>query len=82
MAPEIASNQFIIASIGGRVTEPAYPITAHDYASDAEELERLEESLSRGPRGALAVSAISVGLLMLAWLFIYFFVFLPRGTVG
>ena len=64
------------------MTEPAYPITAHDYASDAEELERLEESQSRGPRGALAVSAISVGLLMLAWLFIYFFVFLPRGTVG
>ena len=64
------------------MTEPAYPITTHDYASDAEELERLEESLSRGPRGALAVSAISVGLLMLAWLFIYFFVFLPRGTVG
>ena len=82
MATELASNQFVIASTGGRVTEPAYPITAHDYASDAEELERLEDSLSRGPRGALAVSAISVGLLMLAWLFIYFFVFLPRGTVG
>ena len=64
------------------MTEPAYPITAHDYASDAEELERMEDSLSRGPRGALAVSAISVGLLMLAWLFIYFFVFLARGTVG
>ena len=34
------------------------------------------------PRGALAVSAISVGLLIAGWLFIYVFVFLPRGTVG
>ena len=35
-----------------------------------------------GPGGAIAVSGIAVGLLMLGWLFIYVFVFLPRGTVG
>ncbi len=64
------------------MTDSAYPETAHDYASDAEELERLEQATAGGPRGAAVVSAIAVGLLMLCWLLIYVFVFLPRGTVG
>lgn len=64
------------------MTEPAYPTTGHDYSSESEELERLEAAMSGGPRGAIAVSAIAVGLLLLGWLFIYVFVFLPRGTVG
>jgi hypothetical protein len=34
------------------------------------------------PRGALYVSAISVALLLVGWLILYFFVFIPRGTVG
>ena len=34
------------------------------------------------PSGAAVVSLIAVGLLLLGWLAIYFFVFLPRGTVG
>jgi hypothetical protein len=54
----------------------------HDSASDADELSRLEAALDVAPRGALAVSGISVGLLMVCWLIIYVFVFLPRGTVG
>ena len=64
------------------MTEPAYPVTRHDYASDAEELERLEASLEDGPKGAVAVSLIAVALLMVGWLGIYFLVFIPRGTVG
>ena len=64
------------------MTEPAYPATVHDYASDAEELERLEQAMSGGPRGAVAVSGLAVGLLMFCWLIIYVFVFLPRGTIG
>ena len=64
------------------MTEPAYSSSAHDFASDAEELERLEQALEGGPRGAIAVSVIAVGLLLLGWLGIYFLVFLPRGTVG
>ena len=64
------------------MTEPAYPTSAHDYASEGEELERLEGALSGGPRGAIIVSAIAVALLMLGWLGVYFLVFLPRGTVG
>jgi len=34
------------------------------------------------PRGALALSALTVGLLLLAWFLIYALVFLPRGMVS
>lgn len=64
------------------MTEPAYPLTRHDYSSDAEELKRVEAAMEQTPRGAVMVSAIAVGLLVLCWLAIYVFVFLPRGTVG
>ena len=64
------------------MTEPAYPTTIHDHSSDARELELLDEATRGGPRGAVLVSGIAVGLLMLGWLFVYFFIFLPRGTVG
>jgi hypothetical protein len=40
------------------------------------------ERLADVPRGALALASIAVGLLLLAWFLIYFFVFLPRGSVG
>jgi len=62
--------------------DSSYPVSRHDYASDAEELERLESALEGGPKGAVAVSLIAAGLLMVGWLGIYFLVFLPRGTVG
>jgi hypothetical protein len=61
---------------------PSYPSGLHDYGSAKEELERLEAAMDEAPRGALAVSGVAVGLLILCWLLIYFFVFLPRGTVG
>lgn len=64
------------------MAEPAYPVTRHDYADDADELERLEAAMEGGPKGAVAVSLIAVGLLMIGWLGIYFLVFIPRGTVG
>jgi len=65
-----------------RMAESSYPVGAHDYASGAEELERLAAALDEVPRGALVVSGISVGLLMIGWLGMYFLVFLPRGPVG
>jgi hypothetical protein len=34
------------------------------------------------PKGALALAGGALGLLMLAWLAVYFLVFLPRGPVG
>ena len=42
----------------------------------------LEAALREVPKGALALAGLTVGLLMLAWLLIYAFVFLPRGMVG
>lgn len=38
--------------------------------------------LQQVPRGAFALAGTAVGLLMAAWLLIYFFVFLARGPVG
>lgn len=64
------------------MVESSYPTKVHDYSTDAEELERLETSLGEAPRGALVVSAIAVGLLIVGWLGLYFLVFLPRGPVG
>jgi hypothetical protein len=62
--------------------DPSYPLTRHDYGSDAEELERLEHAAGEAPKGALVISAISVVLLMIGWFFAYLVIFLPRGTVG
>jgi hypothetical protein len=62
--------------------EPSYPPGLHDHASDAEEFQRLEDAMDSAPRGAAVVAGIAVGLLILCWLLIYTFVFLPRGTVG
>ena len=64
------------------MTEPAYPRSQHDHATDAEELARLEAAMDESPRGAILVSGIAVGLLLVCWLLIYFFIFLPRGTIG
>ena len=64
------------------MNEPAYPRSSHDYANDAQELERLETAMDAVPSGALVVSGVAVGLLMLCWLGIYIFVFLPHRTVG
>jgi hypothetical protein len=69
-------------NLGGCMVEPSYPVRVHDYQNDAEELEHLEAALDEAPRGALVVSAIAVGLLMVGWLGMYFLVFLPRGPVG
>ena len=40
------------------------------------------EALKHGPRGALVVAAISVGLLFIGWLAVYFLLFQPRGPIG
>ena len=79
---ELLGGTEFAAAKGGNVAEPAYPRSRHDYSSDAEELERLDAAMDGTPRGAVLVSAIAVGLLLLCWFGIYLFVFLPRGTVG
>ena len=34
------------------------------------------------PKGALALAGIAVLLLLSGWFFVYFAIFIPRGTVG
>jgi hypothetical protein len=41
-----------------------------------------DERLRLVPTGALALSCIAVGLLLAAWIAIYFLIYLPRGTVS
>jgi hypothetical protein len=41
-----------------------------------------EGVLGEVPRGAIALAGLTAGLMLLAWLAIYFLIFLPRGTVG
>jgi hypothetical protein len=50
--------------------------------SEQDEEVAADPRLERVPEGAMALAGIAVGLLLLAWLLIYFFVFLPRGSVG
>jgi hypothetical protein len=39
-------------------------------------------ALRHGARGALVVAGIAVALLFLGWIAFYFFLFMPRGSVG
>lgn len=54
----------------------------NDGADDADEVAALQQAMEQVPRGSVAVAGTSVALLMICWLAIYLFVFLPRGTVG
>ena len=40
------------------------------------------QALGKGPRGALVVAVIAVGLLFIGWLAFYFLLFMPRGPIG
>jgi hypothetical protein len=52
-----------------------------DAADDIDEA-ALERVMREVPRGAWALSGLTVGLLLLAWILIYAYVFLPRGMVS
>ncbi len=54
------------------------PPRADDAVDDA----ALERVMREVPSGALALSLLTVGLLLLAWFLMYALVFLPRGMVG
>jgi len=51
------------------------PNAEHTVALTSPELDSV-------PSGAFALAGVAVGLLLAAWLLIYFFVFITRGTVG
>ncbi|MGE5539267.1 MAG: cytochrome c oxidase subunit 2A [Gemmatimonas sp.] len=50
-------------------------------SSDREQ-QTLAEVMREVPRGALALAAFTVALLLIVWLIVYVFVFLPRGMVS
>jgi hypothetical protein len=49
---------------------------------DAELSPELKRALATVPRGAFAVCGVAVALLFIAWLIMYFGVFLQRGPVS
>jgi hypothetical protein len=59
-------------SAAGSTEHVAEPIDARPVAA----------VLKGGPRGALVLASISVGLLFIGWLAFYFLLFMPRGSVG
>ena len=55
--------------------------------ANAKELGAADQQLvaqivARGPRGAIVLAALSVGVVVALWVAFYLFVFLPRGTIG
>jgi hypothetical protein len=62
--------------------QPGAPAAAGEPIQDSYTQEELDAALREVPKGALALAGLTVGLLVLAWLAIYVFVFLPRGMVG
>jgi hypothetical protein len=56
----------------------AYP----DGVRSRQEDEALARVMRDVPRGALALSVLTVGLLLVAWFLIYALIFLPRGMVS
>ena len=56
---------------------------AHDavLVQDTDEA-RIAQIVAQGPRGALALAALSVGIVVALWVAFYLFTFLLRGTIG
>lgn len=44
--------------------------------------DRVQEIVAAGPRGALALAGISVGVVLALWGAFVVFVYLPRGAIG
>ena len=44
--------------------------------------QRLAQIVAQGPKGAIAMGAASVAIVIAIWFAFYFLVFLPRGPVG
>ena len=76
--------KLVILDDGGRGgmsdREPPYPASPgrDPPLLDPDQLQALRDV----PSGALALSGAAVALLLLAWLAIYFLIYLPRGMVG
>jgi hypothetical protein len=58
------------------------PAAKTDGVRSRQDDEPLAHVMREVPRGALALSLLTVGLLLVAWFFIYALIFLPRGMVS
>ena len=45
------------------------------------EAERVDQIVSHGPKGAIAVAGIATAIVIGLWYAFYFLVFLPRGVI-
>ena len=43
---------------------------------------RIAQIAARGPRGAITLAGLAVGVVVALWAAFYLFVFLPRGPIG
>ena len=58
------------------------PPRAPDAAAVPLEVREAAIELADGPKGALIIASIAVAILLVGWLAFYFFLFLPRGSIG
>jgi hypothetical protein len=58
------------------------PAAKTDGVRSRQDDEALARVIRDVPRGALALSVLTVGLLLVAWFLIYALIFLPRGMVS
>ena len=57
-------------------------VDSEEQPGDEKAILDATEALRRGPRGALLLAAVAVGLLFAGWLLFYFLLFMRRGYVG
>jgi hypothetical protein len=70
------------ASANGAIEPHISAAAIREHVAAPIDSETAAAALSHGPRGALLVAGISVGLLFIGWLLFYFILFMPRGSVG
>jgi hypothetical protein len=65
-------------------TDEAHQTAAHLPENVAAPIgsDEAAEALRNGPRGALIVASVAVGLLWIGWMAFYFLLFMPRGPIG
>jgi len=60
--------------------QPSTP-SGNDAAEQHAQAGRVEELVSRGPHGAIAVAGTATVIVIALWFAFYFLVFLPRGVI-
>ena len=77
-----ASAARLQASADGTIEHHVSAAGSIEYVAAPIDADTAAQALEHGPRGALVLAGISVGLLFIGWLLFYFVLFMPRGPVG